>query len=77
MRCIDPNEGMRAVFSGNIIDPRVSLTAGTFDDTSVPDGWADVVVVATVRFMALSSSSCLLYQALNVYALGLPLVFQS
>lgn len=47
MRCIDPNEGMRAVFSQQVSDPRVSLADGTFDDTGVPDGWADVIVAAS------------------------------
>lgn len=47
MRCIDPNEGMRAVFAQTVSDPRVSLVDGTFDNTGVPDGWADVIVAAS------------------------------
>lgn len=50
MRCIDPNEGMRAVFERNVVDPRVRLSEGTFDNTGVPDGWADVIVAASVRY---------------------------
>ena len=47
VRCIDPNEGMRTVFSQQVSDPRVSLADGTFDNTGVPDGWADVIIAAT------------------------------
>lgn len=38
---------MRAVFSQQVSDSRVSLADGTFDDTGVPDGWADVIVAAS------------------------------
>ncbi|KAH8116938.1 S-adenosyl-L-methionine-dependent methyltransferase [Phellopilus nigrolimitatus] len=47
LRCIDPNEGMRDVFSKTVDDPRVSLTEGTFDSTGVPDLWADLIVSAS------------------------------
>ncbi|KAI5117441.1 hypothetical protein M0805_007011 [Coniferiporia weirii] len=47
LKCVDPNEGMRAVFSETVNDPRVSLSEGTFEDTGVPDGWADLILVAT------------------------------
>ncbi|THH05761.1 hypothetical protein EW145_g4554 [Phellinidium pouzarii] len=47
LKCIDPNEGMRAVFASTVKDPRVSLYDGTFDTTGVPDGWADVILCAT------------------------------
>lgn len=47
MRCVDPNEGMRAVFTQKVTDPRVSIADGTFDNTGVPDGWADVIVAAS------------------------------
>ncbi|THH05762.1 hypothetical protein EW145_g4552 [Phellinidium pouzarii] len=47
LKCIEPNEGMRAVFADTVKDPRVSLYDGTFDTTGVPDGWADVILCAT------------------------------
>ncbi|THH05772.1 hypothetical protein EW145_g4551 [Phellinidium pouzarii] len=47
LKCIDPNEGMRAVFADTVKDPRVSLYDGTFDSTGVPDGWADVILSAS------------------------------
>ncbi|EJD02317.1 S-adenosyl-L-methionine-dependent methyltransferase [Fomitiporia mediterranea MF3/22] len=47
LKCVEPNEGMRVVFTRTMDDPRVSLANGTFDNTGVPDNWADLVVVAT------------------------------
>ncbi|KAI5117442.1 hypothetical protein M0805_007012 [Coniferiporia weirii] len=47
LRCIDPNEGMRAVFAKTMKDARVSLFDGTFDNTGAPDGWADLIVSAS------------------------------
>ena len=52
MKCVEPNEGMRAVFSTVVKDPRVTLSEGTFDDTGVPDKWADMVVVAMVSIVS-------------------------
>ncbi|KAJ7449853.1 S-adenosyl-L-methionine-dependent methyltransferase [Mycena latifolia] len=46
LRAVEPSEGMREVFSKTISDERVSITEGTFQQTSVEDGWADLVVVA-------------------------------
>lgn len=39
---------MRDQFSKMVNDPRVSVAHGTFDSTGVPDGWADVIVIAQV-----------------------------
>lgn len=36
------------MFRENIIDPRVSAAEGTFDSTDAEDGWADLIVIATV-----------------------------
>ncbi|KAI5123347.1 hypothetical protein M0805_001768 [Coniferiporia weirii] len=47
IKCMDPNEGMRAVFLKTLSDPRVNLSNGTFEDTGVADGWADLIVSAT------------------------------
>lgn len=48
LKCYDPNKGMLKVFRENIIDPRVSAAEGTFDSTDAEDGWADLIVIATV-----------------------------
>jgi hypothetical protein len=41
---------MREVFSKTVQDERVISSEGTFDHTGVEAGWADLVVVAQVRF---------------------------
>ncbi|KAF7323003.1 Histone H2B [Mycena chlorophos] len=46
LKAIEPSPGMRQVFRENNSDERVSVADGTFQDTGVPDGWADVVVIA-------------------------------
>lgn len=39
-------------------DERITVTAGTFQDTSIEDGWADAVVIAQVRcYIAESATS--------------------
>lgn len=48
LKAVEPSEGMRNTFNAKVSDPRVSTYAGTFDGTGVPDGWADLVVVAQV-----------------------------
>jgi hypothetical protein len=39
---------MRDVFSKTVVDKRVSTSEGTFEQTGIEDGWADLVVVAQV-----------------------------
>ncbi|KAF5330601.1 hypothetical protein D9619_005731 [Psilocybe cf. subviscida] len=46
LKAIEPSEGMREVFVSKVVDPRISCAHGTFDDTGVEDGWADLVVIA-------------------------------
>ncbi|KAJ7632666.1 S-adenosyl-L-methionine-dependent methyltransferase [Roridomyces roridus] len=46
LQVFEPSEGMRDVFSKTVSDPRISLFAGTFQQTSVETGWADVVIIA-------------------------------
>ncbi|TFK29976.1 methyltransferase type 11 [Coprinopsis marcescibilis] len=43
---VEPSEGMRKTFSDRVNDTRVSVVDGTFDATGIPDGWADIVIVA-------------------------------
>ncbi|KAL5489894.1 hypothetical protein ACEPAI_4726 [Sanghuangporus weigelae] len=59
LKCIEPNEGMRAVFSKTVDDPRVSLSEGTFDTTGVPDHWADLIVIATAFHWCLNQEAAL------------------
>ncbi|KAJ7621181.1 S-adenosyl-L-methionine-dependent methyltransferase [Roridomyces roridus] len=46
LKAIEPSEGMRETFAKYTTDDRITLTEGTFDNTGVEDGWADVVVIA-------------------------------
>jgi len=48
LKAIEPSEGMREVFSKTVSDEqgRVSIAEGTFQETHIEDGWADLVVVA-------------------------------
>lgn len=39
---------MREVFLKYTTDDRVSVSEGTFDETGVESGWADLVVIAQV-----------------------------
>jgi len=45
-KAIEPSEGMRDVFSRTVKDDRVTVSEGTFDNTGVESGWADLVVIA-------------------------------
>jgi hypothetical protein len=40
---------MREVFSKTVKDERVTLLEGSFDNTGIENGWADLVVIAQVR----------------------------
>lgn len=46
IHAVEPVEGMRAEFAKKISDDRVSVKEGTFEETHVPDGWADLIVIA-------------------------------
>jgi len=48
LKAVEPSEGMREVFSKTVSDEqgRVLITEGTFQETHIEDGWADVVIVA-------------------------------
>ncbi|KAJ7343462.1 S-adenosyl-L-methionine-dependent methyltransferase [Mycena albidolilacea] len=48
LKAFEPSEGMRQVFSKTVSDEqdRVSIAYGTFQETDVEDGWADLVVIA-------------------------------
>jgi len=46
IKAVEPSEGMRSQFNKTVTDARVSVSEGTFDHTGVPDGWADLIVIA-------------------------------
>ncbi len=39
---------MREIFSKTIDDKRVTVSDGSFTETGIPDGWADLITVAQV-----------------------------
>ncbi len=45
---VEPSGGMRKVFAESVHDDRVQVQEGTFLETGVEDGWADLVVTAQV-----------------------------
>jgi hypothetical protein len=49
VKAVEPSSGMRQAFSKFVRDQRVSLAAGTFEQSGVDNGWADIVIVAQVR----------------------------
>ena len=50
LKAIEPSEGMRNTFSKTVKDDRVTVAEGSFDKTGINDGWADIVIIAQVRF---------------------------
>jgi len=46
LKAVEPAKGMRDVFSKTMSDDRVSVAEGTFQQTNIEDGWADLLVVA-------------------------------
>jgi hypothetical protein len=50
LEAVDPSLGMREMFTKSLGgDARVSCKEGTFAETGLPTGWADVVFVAQVH----------------------------
>ncbi|KAL5532751.1 hypothetical protein ACEPAF_4525 [Sanghuangporus sanghuang] len=46
LKAVEPSDGMRGVFSKSVSDPRTSISEGTFDNTGVESGWADIIIIA-------------------------------
>ncbi|KNZ71795.1 hypothetical protein J132_07284 [Termitomyces sp. J132] len=46
IKAVEPSAGMREVFEKTVIDERVTVHDGTFDNTGVEDHWADLVIIA-------------------------------
>lgn len=40
---------MRDVFAQSIKEKHVTVAHGTFNETGVEDGWADLIIIAQVR----------------------------
>jgi phospholipid N-methyltransferase len=53
LRAVEPSDGMRQVFNETVKDERALSVNGTFDTTGIESGWADVVIIAQVRFCGL------------------------
>ncbi|THU89659.1 S-adenosyl-L-methionine-dependent methyltransferase, partial [Dendrothele bispora CBS 962.96] len=51
LKAVEPSAGMRETFSKAITEDKVTLSEGTFESIGVPDGWADMIVIATVSFL--------------------------
>ncbi|TFL07306.1 S-adenosyl-L-methionine-dependent methyltransferase [Pterulicium gracile] len=46
LKAVEPSQGMRDTFNAKTEDDRVSIQDGTFQQTNLPDGWADMVIIA-------------------------------
>lgn len=46
LRAIEPSEGMRKVWAEKVTVENATIEDGTFENTAVPDGWADLIVIA-------------------------------
>ncbi|KAG1800824.1 S-adenosyl-L-methionine-dependent methyltransferase [Suillus plorans] len=46
LRAIEPSGGMRDFWTKSVQDNRCTVVNGTFDDTGVEDGWADLIIIA-------------------------------
>ena len=50
LKAVEPSDGMRDVWTKTVKDSdgRTAIVKGTFDNTGVEDGWADLIVIAQV-----------------------------
>ncbi|KAA1471133.1 S-adenosyl-L-methionine-dependent methyltransferase [Dentipellis sp. KUC8613] len=46
LSALEPSAGMREVFAKSVTDERVTIKEGFFDNTGVPDGQVDLIVIA-------------------------------
>ncbi|KAF7313814.1 CUE domain-containing protein [Mycena chlorophos] len=46
LRAVEPSEGMRESFAKHTVDERVELSSGTFDNTGLASGSADMIAIA-------------------------------
>ncbi|KAG2147327.1 S-adenosyl-L-methionine-dependent methyltransferase [Suillus cothurnatus] len=46
LRAIEPSDGMRDFWTKHVQDNRCTIVNGTFDNTAVEDGWADLIIIA-------------------------------
>ncbi|KAG1877596.1 S-adenosyl-L-methionine-dependent methyltransferase [Suillus subalutaceus] len=49
LRAIEPSEGMRNYWTKCVQDHRCTIVNGTFDNTGVEDGWADLIIISHRR----------------------------
>lgn len=50
LKAVEPSDGMRDVWTKAVkdSDSRTTIVKGTFDNTGVEDGWADLIIIAQV-----------------------------
>jgi hypothetical protein len=48
LRAVEPSDGMCDVWTNTVNDSRATIVKGTFDNTGVEDGWADLIIIAQV-----------------------------
>ncbi|KAG0704244.1 hypothetical protein DFH29DRAFT_873866 [Suillus ampliporus] len=46
LRAVEPSDGMRDFWTKAVKDDRATIVNGTFDNTGVEDGWADLIIIA-------------------------------
>ncbi|KAJ7054083.1 S-adenosyl-L-methionine-dependent methyltransferase [Mycena amicta] len=46
LKAVEPSDGMRETFAEHTVDDRIELSSGTFDNTGLPTGWADMIAIA-------------------------------
>ncbi|KAG2151309.1 hypothetical protein DEU56DRAFT_752242 [Suillus clintonianus] len=46
LRAVEPSDDMRDFWMKSVKDDCAAITKGTFDNTGVEDGWADIVIIA-------------------------------
>jgi hypothetical protein len=63
---------MRNTFSKTVKDDRVTVAEGSFDKTGINDGWADIVIIAQVRFRRVITND--LKKLPTFISVGVPLV---
>lgn len=68
IKAVEPSEGMRNTFSQTIQDSRVTVADGTFNQTGVEDGWANIIIIAQVSHVGAASGPD------SAHTTGVPLV---
>jgi hypothetical protein len=60
LRAIEPSDGMRDFWMKRVQDNRCTIVNGTFDNTAVEDGWADLIIIAQASSFRLNKVQMLI-----------------